>query len=194
MLLALIGEHGMAGVSVRSVAAAAGCSVGAVQKYFATKDEMLLFAADLAGEQTLDRIRSVDPNGPPRETVRQWLLATAPLDPESRAQSRVWLEFTTRAVAVPEFGRLVAETDQVVAAALAGYLAEIWSDTRGFDAQATADALIAVIDGLTLRLLSTAPPDLTGPVSPAAGPGVLEAVLDRVLAALLPADPPPFVR
>lgn len=58
-LLTVLAERGIDAVSVRTVATAAGRSPGAVQKYFATKDEMLAAALDLYVERSAARIAAV---------------------------------------------------------------------------------------------------------------------------------------
>ena len=179
-LLDLAGKEGLAGASVRGVAAAAGCSPGAVQKYFTTSDEMLEFALDLAGERTAERLASVDTHGAVRDVVRGWIVATLPLDEERRAEARVWAEFAARAAGHPPFADTLALTDREVRAALAGVLdaararGELAAD---LPVAAAAHALVAVSDGLAVQLLyDGADPDAVRAAL---------AALDGALAALL---------
>ncbi|MGW1011229.1 TetR/AcrR family transcriptional regulator [Streptomyces termitum] len=148
-LLRLAAEEGLSRVSVRTVAAASGRSPGAVQKYFRTKEELLLFAAELAGERTERRIASVDPGLPPRETLRALLLTTLPLDEERRAEAAAQLSFAVHAAHQPRLAETRRRIDREVHGALARRLGAAGCPEPG----ATADALIAVSDGLALRLL-----------------------------------------
>lgn len=50
-------RDGWEAISLRNVAAEAGVSMGMVQHYFKTKDEMLRFAMEMITEDTRDRIR-----------------------------------------------------------------------------------------------------------------------------------------
>src|SRR5689334_10714232 len=52
----VVEQRGIAHASVREVAQEAGISHGAVQHYFATREEMLVFAMDFASEQTSLRV------------------------------------------------------------------------------------------------------------------------------------------
>ncbi|MBO0881627.1 MAG: TetR family transcriptional regulator, partial [Mycobacterium sp.] len=49
-------RDGLAATTVRQVATEAGVSVGQVQHYFTTKDEMLLFALRRVGDDLADRL------------------------------------------------------------------------------------------------------------------------------------------
>ncbi|MGA5561563.1 TetR/AcrR family transcriptional regulator [Streptomyces platensis] len=181
-VLRLAAEQGLDEVSVRTVAAAADRSPGAVQKYFRTKDEMLTFAAELAGERFEERMAAVDSGLPPREALRALVLATLPVDADRRAEAAAQLAFATRAAHHPGLGAIRRQVDRDVRAALGGWLAAA-GHGRGpepeADCLALADAVIALSDGLALRLLY-APDDRE----------TLLRALDRALDALIPAAVP----
>jgi AcrR family transcriptional regulator len=54
----VIGSRGLEAVSLRDVAAQAGVSMGAVQHYFASKDQMLLFALSHMRDRVLARMHA----------------------------------------------------------------------------------------------------------------------------------------
>ncbi|MFI1829837.1 TetR/AcrR family transcriptional regulator, partial [Streptomyces sp. NPDC020412] len=54
----LADERGLEGVTLRDVAARAQVSMGAVQRCFSTKDEMLAFTLDHVGERIGERVRA----------------------------------------------------------------------------------------------------------------------------------------
>jgi AcrR family transcriptional regulator len=177
-LLTVVAERGLEEVSVRTVAAQAGRSPGAVQKYFRTKEEMLSLALDLAGEKTEQRMRAVDRSGPPRQVLRRLVVATLPLDDERRAEGLVWAAFAAVAVHHPPFAAVLREIDQAVRADLVRWLEAGRADgtisLRG-ETRPVADAVVAVSDGIATRLL----------YHPEAADSLL-AALDATLAALLP--------
>ncbi|MEU9114993.1 TetR/AcrR family transcriptional regulator [Streptomyces sp. NPDC048483] len=181
-VLRLASEQGLDEVSVRTVAAASGRSPGAVQKYFRTKDEMLSFAAELAGERFEERMAAVDTARPPREALRALVLATLPVDAERRAEAAAQLAFALRAAHHTELGAIRRRVDQEVREALGAWLASAGIG-RGADPAADrlalADAVIALSDGLALRLLY-APDDREA----------LLCALDRALDALIPPPVP----
>ena len=156
MLLELIADEGLAGANIRAVAERAGCSVGAIQKYFRTKDEMLEFALQLVGERVQARILSVDRTGALVDVVRSWLLATLPLDAERRAEARIWAEFSVRAIGHRSYSEAAIAVDTEIRAALTGYLAQGRREgalSTDVETSAVADALIALSDGLALTML-----------------------------------------
>lgn len=138
----LADERGLEGVTVRDVAAQAAVSVGAVQRCFRTKDEMLVFALDHIGAQITDRIRErAEGDVLGRAAAEISLLAE-----EHRAQARVWLAFVAQAAVSP---------------ALAGILRASYAQLQemfarligGPDADAEARRLLALADGLTTHVL-----------------------------------------
>ncbi|MDQ1018069.1 TetR/AcrR family transcriptional regulator [Streptomyces afghaniensis] len=173
-LLRLVSDRGLDEVSVRTVAAASGRSAGAVQKYFRTKEEMLAFAAELVGERVERRMAGVDTSLPLRRALRQLILTTLPVDAERRAEATTQLAFAVHAAHHPRLAAIRQRVDQDIRQALAA-----WLETAGHGGEAAvlADAVIAVSDGLALRMLYT-PQEREH----------LLTVLDRALDALLPEE------
>ncbi|MFE5487347.1 TetR/AcrR family transcriptional regulator [Streptomyces sp. NPDC056527] len=148
-LLRLAAEQGLDQVSVRTVAAACGRSAGAVQKYFSTKEDMLVFAAEMAGERIEERMALVDTGLPLRQALHELILTTLPLDEERRAEAAAQLAFAVHAAHHPRLGAIRRQVDDDVKQALVA-----WLETAACPAPAaTADAVIALSDGLALRML-----------------------------------------
>ncbi|QGZ48015.1 TetR family transcriptional regulator [Streptomyces sp. QHH-9511] len=171
-LLQLIADRGLDEVSVRTVAAATGRSPGAVQKYFRTKDEMLTFAAELAGERIERRMAEVNTARPLRQALRDLILTTLPVDAERRAEATAQLAFAIHAAHHPRLAAIRRQVDRDIRQALATWLE--WGG-HGTHAVAVADAVIALSDGLALRMLYT----------PQEGEHLL-TVLDQALDTLFP--------
>jgi AcrR family transcriptional regulator len=176
-LLELAAERGLDEVSVRTVAAASGRSAGAVQKYFSTKEEMLAFAAELAGERIERRMAEVSTTLPQRQALRELVLTTLPLDAERRADATAQLAFAVHAAHHPRLAAIRRQVDQDVRQALVTWLE---STGHGTHAGAVADAVIALSDGLALRMLYASPEQEHEP---------LLRALDRALDALVPDQP-----
>jgi AcrR family transcriptional regulator len=81
-------------VSIRSVAAEAGLSPGALRHYFQTREELLVFAMDLSEERVIRRVRehsrTLDPELPMVERAAVFAEQLLPLDQTRRAESLAW--------------------------------------------------------------------------------------------------------
>ncbi|MFG2720091.1 TetR/AcrR family transcriptional regulator [Streptomyces sp. NPDC048416] len=98
----LAGTQGLDGTSLRDVAAEADISLGRLQHYFRTKDEMLVFALQhinrLAADRIRERIEALAGEPTPREVLRACLSGMLPLDDESRTGLLVGAAYYARAV------------------------------------------------------------------------------------------------
>ncbi len=101
----VVEQRGIAHASVREVAQEAGISHGAVQHYFATREEMLVFAMDFASEQTSLRVaegvRELGSPPHPRDMLRVMLTEMLPLHPDARATSRMSAAYVLEALHNP---------------------------------------------------------------------------------------------
>ena len=147
-------REGLAAATVRHVAAEAGVSVGMVQHYFATKDEMLLFALRWVGEEFGARLRAKigalpEPRDP-FEVLRITLTERLPTTPRRRTYVQaliVWLGHAMDNPAMTEY--LVAGT-RVLRDHLAAQVRLLATDV---DADLAAEGLLAFIDGLSSHVL-----------------------------------------
>jgi AcrR family transcriptional regulator len=182
VLLAITATRGLDQVSVREVASAAGVSIGTVQHYFATKDQMLVFAFRQVVEQTQARVAGIDSGTGPRQALAAALREMLPLDQTRLSECRVYLAFAARAATSPALAAVQAETLSAIHAELQQALSDAAAARHqgpALDAALQARLLLAVVDGLMLDAVS-APGTLT--------PADLEAALDAYLDQLLPAD------
>lgn len=150
-------QRGLEGVTLRDVAAVAQVSMGAVQRCFRSKDEMLLFAVGYVGERITERVRARLSGGPdrsPATALGHAATEVALLREEHRAEARVWLAFVAQA-AVSE---PLAETLRISYAALQDLFARLITEaTQSAPAppgpRREAQALLALADGLTSHVL-----------------------------------------
>lgn len=149
-------REGLEGVSVRVVAAEAGLSVGAVQREFRTKDELLRFALDFSIAEVADRFSRIR-IGPESltfaEGMRAVLVDLLPTDDRRRAQARIWAAFYARAAVDQVFAEKLADLDAQARANLAaalGYAREQGELAPGLDPEVLAELLLVMIDGLWL--------------------------------------------
>lgn len=106
---AVIARQGIAAVSVRSVAAAAGVSPGRVQHYFATKTQLVRASA----EAMLQGAAEANPGalGDPTDPATLRVLLTHAIEPaaSSRAGTSVYFNFVAASVGDPWIGQALAQ-------------------------------------------------------------------------------------
>ncbi|MFG2888911.1 TetR/AcrR family transcriptional regulator [Streptomyces sp. NPDC048248] len=94
--------RGLDGASLRDVAAEAGISLGRLQHYFGSKDEMLRFALrhinQLAERRIREGIEKLPEEPSPRTVLRACLAGMLPLDGKSRIGALVGAAYFARAV------------------------------------------------------------------------------------------------
>jgi TetR/AcrR family transcriptional repressor of bet genes len=113
-VLRVIATRGMEAVSLRDVAAEADVSMGMVQHYFTSKNEMLIFACshmlDRTRQAIATRIADLGEDPDARSIMRVILMAIVPQSEEERQASRIWVAFLARTVVDPELGTFLRDT------------------------------------------------------------------------------------
>ncbi|MDQ2743591.1 MAG: TetR/AcrR family transcriptional regulator, partial [Chloroflexota bacterium] len=146
-------RQGLEEVSLRHVATEAGVSMGLVQHYFASKDEMLLFALETLNQHVSHRVAESVAARPdrnePRALVRAVLLEMLPLDQERRDDAVVGFAFLAQAAVRPA----IATTLQASFAQLQDFVvgeihrAQEAGETRpGLDPERETLTLLALLD------------------------------------------------
>jgi AcrR family transcriptional regulator len=158
-LLRLAGRDGLDAVSLRHVAAEAGVSMGQVQHYFATKDQMLGFALDVVSERVAERIgqrvAALPDGGDPHSLVRAILVELLPLDEGRRLEAYVGFAFLARAVAQPGIADGLRRQHRQLREFVAGQIAAGRSvPGPDLDPDREAVALLALVDGLAAHVLA----------------------------------------
>ncbi|MFJ8714360.1 TetR/AcrR family transcriptional regulator [Streptomyces violaceus] len=178
---ALIARSGMEAVSLRDVATEADVSMGAVQRCFHTKEDMLLFALEhvsqRVSERAAQRIAAASTPQAASTLLSHTLAELALLDEASKTQAHVWLAFVSRAPAGERLPAVLRDTygklhDLIV------WLIRYGQDTQEIpehlDAVQEAHTLLAVADGLTVHVLA-------GHHSPEVALAVLQRHVDHLL-------------
>lgn len=174
----VLAARGMDAVSLRHVAAEAGVSMGRVQHYFATKDEMLLFAFRLISDRVAGRLGAVYSDDP-RTFLRSMFVEMLPLSQEARAEARVLAAFLAQAVVEPRLAEPLRSGGQEMIAFVASQIRAVRPDG---DAERDAMVLLAFVDGLMLQVL-------IGQAPVEAAVELVDHQLDRVFASEATAKP-----
>ncbi|WP_328472733.1 TetR family transcriptional regulator C-terminal domain-containing protein [Actinoplanes sp. NBC_00393] len=158
----LVATDGFGAVTVARTAAEAGISVGLVQHYFPTKDDMLLHAFTQLRARIEERVLadadSADKAGARIEQILLGVLTELlPLDERRRRECRVELAYTGRTVDNPRLAEALGQSNAQVRARLAQAVhngKECGEVEPGVDEQAAAAGLLAMVDGLKLHAYS----------------------------------------
>lgn len=154
--LAVVADSGLAGLSVRNVAARAGTSPAQVQYYFPAKNALVAAAYRHAADQYVDIVRT-ELSGPRTvQRLRRILWAWLPLDAGTERRARVWVAFAAAAVTDPALAAAATALDADLRRWLADELAGLQRDghvTLPADPEDSAAHLLALIDGTTVHAL-----------------------------------------
>ncbi|MEO3788157.1 TetR/AcrR family transcriptional regulator [Actinocorallia sp. B10E7] len=143
----VVSRDGVEAVSVRAVAAEAGCSPGALRHYFPEQRDLIASAMSLVGERTTARIEALSPSGSTLDQVLAYCEQIIPMDDERRFEAEVWFGFISKARHDPE----LQELTNGVHRDLRGFVSDLVR-AMGLDQDETG-RLHALIDGLSLHLL-----------------------------------------
>lgn len=169
-------RQGLDAVTLRHVAAEAGVSMGRVQHYFTTKDEMLLFAFHTLSERVERRMAAAATNlGPapsPRALLRALLMEMLPLSEQATAEAPVLAAFFARAVIEPKLADVLHGDNR----RLREFVTEQLGATHG-DPGLEMVGLLAMVDGLMVHLL-------LAQTDPTTAVATLDYHLDRIFGAV----------
>ncbi|MFJ5221410.1 TetR/AcrR family transcriptional regulator [Streptomyces sp. NPDC088400] len=155
----LADERGLEGVTLRDVAARAQVSMGAVQRCFRTKEEMLVFALGHIGERIGERVQARLVRSPAQSAgtaLGHAATEISLLREEHRAEARVWLAFVAQAAVSEALARTLKVNYAALQEAFTRLISEAGEDADGavpLDPQRETRTLLALADGLTVHVL-----------------------------------------
>lgn len=152
----VIARDGYSALTVRAVAAEAGWSVGALQKSFATVEDLVRAAVAVTVEAADARIAATPQTGCVIDDLAEMVEQTLPLDQTRRNEAKVWSALTRRAVDVSWMADIFIAQDRMVLDQLRSALTD--AQDRALvpahtDPTAVATIIVALADGLAARLL-----------------------------------------
>ena len=154
----VIRRDGVDQASLRAVATEAGLVIGSVRHYFATHDEMIVFAMRVLADRVTTRIagRAAEifaGTGDRFEATVRLLAEFLPLDETRAAEAEVWLAFTVAARTWPDLAAEAGRVHEGTRAVARRCLTEadaLGSLRTGLDLPLETERLAALIDGLSL--------------------------------------------
>ncbi|THV33510.1 TetR/AcrR family transcriptional regulator [Glycomyces buryatensis] len=181
----LIAHAGLDAATMAAVAREADMSVGLVQHYFRSKDDLLLFAYRRTTGDMLERVEHHVAEGEAAQRTIAAILLTSlqelwPLDERRRGEYRIGRAFHARSLDNPTVATVARET----AAALRAQIATAVSNGKhcgevelGTDAEEAAVRLSALVDGMADQLY-------LDPERPVGNRGLTEVAADILQGAL----------
>ena len=145
---AVIAERGIEGVTLRSVAAEAGISVGRIQHYHASREELVRDSCRELLKMATQRFEAAD-DATPAERLRRLVLGRIPTTPEFAIGTSIWLAYEAKSVDDP----VVAEMVQQGHAGGVQEAAALLDECGVADAPTVALRLMALAEGLAIRVL-----------------------------------------
>lgn len=144
----VIARSGVAGASMREVAAEAGWTTGTLAHYFTNKRQLLAFTLENSLEQRRAKRVELDTSDP----LRALLSVALPADDEGRLHWRVTVAFAAHAASDTELQRVQRDAYRTFRSHLVATLVE--TETMTLDvATVEAERLIALVDGIALQAL-----------------------------------------
>lgn len=153
---AVVGEVGFRSLRIADVARRANLGSGTVHYYFDTKRELTRAVFEWNFANSLERRRELlDAGTPPADRLREFVFSYLPEDEQTVVAWHVWAELWVAALHDPELrdlnDRVYGRWRDVVTAIIRD--GQRAGEFRGGDPAELADALIGMIDGLSLQVL-----------------------------------------
>lgn len=146
---AVLDQDGLMGLSIRSAALRAGIPASTLQYFFATREDLISHALQLAIKEQQARIDADEPRDSLAEQVEDALCSVLPLDDGRRVEAQVW--FSALASLRGAAHRKVLDDAEEGLDHLARWSVKV---ITGRDLPGEAVRLRAFIDGLALNALS----------------------------------------
>ena len=166
---AVIAERGIEGVTLRCVAAEAGVSVGRIQHYHASREELVRDSCRELLKAATQRFEAAG-DATPVERLRRLILGRIPTTPEFAIGTSIWLAYEAKSVDDP----VIAELVQRGHAGGVREMAALLGECGVADAPAVALRLMATAEGLAIRVL-------VGGLEPRAATELLEDLITEAL-------------
>ena len=167
----VIGEQGMGAVSMRTVAGAAGVSVGRIQYWFRTKDELLRASLEAMLSGAAERHDTATTDVDDRDKLWHLISHPIPQADSSPAGVSVFHQYVAAGINHPALAAILADAQDGAENEAVRLLHRICPGGR--DQRTAARTLIATAHGLAMRVL-ICNPDV------ADAERVLRAEVDRV--------------
>lgn len=153
---AVIAERGIEAVTMRGVAGEAGVSVGRIQHYFPSKEELVRAACRAMVEGAYQRFQAQTADADPLSALRELVTHVIPADDAFRVGTAVWYSFVAKSIDDPAIARILSEAKRAAAELAVQLLKEAKGQGRlqtHLDEEGVARQLLTMADGLAMAVL-----------------------------------------
>ena len=147
--IAVASDHGLAGVTIRSVAARLDSSTTVITNYLPSRADLLANALDLVNDEWTDELDSVSAGRSPAEALRAVVRSAMSIDEGERLRSQFWVAVLSEPHRPPSVVAKLRDS----AATLRGRLAGL-AGSCGLDAHAV-DSLFLLTQGAFITAVET---------------------------------------
>jgi len=152
----LIAKRGIEAVTQRAVAAEAGISVGRIQHYFSSKEEMVRYGCQALIDTAADAYGGRTSDADPVESLRELVTNNIPRTDAFRVGTTVWYAYVAKSVDDPAIADILREAkrgEQEEAVRLLQAAQKTGQIDQDLAADAVARRLLSTADGLAMRVL-----------------------------------------
>ena len=147
---ALLASSGPEALSLRKIAEKAGCTIGLINHWFSSKDDLIEAVLDDAANAAIERCKKVLNN--PDVTLEQVVCEFLPLDKNRTSELRVWLVFWGLSIARPALRRGYKQRVAGMREQLSDEIQHRAIVTK--DVVQFVDVLMASLDGIAVNALA----------------------------------------
>jgi AcrR family transcriptional regulator len=152
----LIVEQGLSALTMRTIAAKLGCSVGTLPHYFKGKDEIVAATLNWSNERIMGRLSAMPLGELSIESLLPVVISSLPLDEQSDREWRIRLCLWDHALTQPALGQTLREVmaqASDVLEKLIDYLQQRALLTNVFDAHTISTTLFHMTIGMSFNML-----------------------------------------
>ncbi|MEV6868993.1 TetR/AcrR family transcriptional regulator [Streptosporangium subroseum] len=159
----VVSERGLERLTLRAVAAAAGCTTGMVTHYFRDKKALLTHARSVMHRRMADRIDALPAHGTARDMLHSVAEQALPLDAERRLETVVWAHFQLSTRIDPDLLHQHTVSHAFWVRRLTGLVRDALPGPEPQDLEWRVQILVACLDGLAINAVTDPgayPPEL----------------------------------
>jgi TetR/AcrR family transcriptional repressor of bet genes len=148
----VIANDGIESLTMRRVASAAGCTTGRISHYFSSREELLSSALSAAHDEAERRMIAIAKSAlPARERLKLVAYEGLPLDAVRLREWKVWIVFWAAAASSSS----LSDQNRARYRGWRNLLLRLFADIESLsksDSQRRVDELLALVDGLGIRV------------------------------------------